>query len=419
MRPPPPPRPGPLVPPPPDLAGTGSAGGDASGAVLRYAGGLLRPVLPELVRGALAELRAASAYYGDPVLAPPDLADSAREALDVFTGGLVDPERTDASGEHAWRTGLRRAADGVPLRAVLHAYRIGGVRLWEALVSLVVRERPDRASALAFAASDVWRRVDRDTALLAEAHRRAAARLPDLAVRRHLPVLRMLLRGHADPVHLSAFAVSLGLPVAGRYTVALLAGPGAARAETDPVREVRDGVPLYWCPLDDATAVVAHLGDRPELPAGLIPPGPADRGGVGTPVAGLAALGRGYGLARLALAACPADGTLHRLGDRWSRAFAVARPDLADAVADQLLGPLRTLDPAERAELLATLAAWLDRGSTRRAGELLYCHRNTVLNRLRRLERLTGRTLSHPRDVVDLALALEAEDTSAPAARSR
>ncbi|MYS64099.1 PucR family transcriptional regulator, partial [Streptomyces sp. SID5473] len=87
-------------------------------------------------------------------------------------------------------------------------------------------------------------------------------------------------------------------------------------------------------------------------------------------------------------------------------------------VADQVLGPLRTLDPAERAELLTTLAAWLDRGgSTRRAGELLYCHRNTVLNRLRRLERLTGRTLSNPRDVVDLAMALEAEDITAPAVR--
>ncbi|AZK97758.1 helix-turn-helix domain-containing protein [Streptomyces tsukubensis] len=416
MPPPSPPRPGPFAPLPPDFAETGSPGGERS--VLRYAGGLLRPVLPELVDGTLAELRTASAYYGDPVLAPPDLAESARDALDVFVGGLVDPERTDESGEHAWRTGLRRAADGVPLRAVLHAYRIGGVRLWEALVSLVVRERPERASALAFAASDVWRRVDRDTALLAEAHRRAAARLPDLAVRRHLPVLRMLLRGHADPVHVSAFAVSLGLPAAGRYAVVLLAGPGAARTETDPVREIRDGVPLYWCPLDGATAVVAHLGDRPELPAGLIAPGPADRGGVSTVVDGLAALGRGHELARLALAACPADGTLHRLGDRLSRAFAVARPDLAGAVADQVLGPLRTLDPAERAELLTTLAAWLDRGgSTRRAGELLYCHRNTVLNRLRRLERLTGRTLSNPRDVVDLAMALEAEDITAPAVR--
>ncbi|MFE0427456.1 helix-turn-helix domain-containing protein, partial [Streptomyces sp. NPDC058953] len=84
-------------------------------------------------------------------------------------------------------------------------------------------------------------------------------------------------------------------------------------------------------------------------------------------------------------------------------------------VAEQVFGPLRAVEPAERADLLTTLAAWLDRGgSTRRAGELLYCHRNTVLNRLRRLERLTGRSLANPRDVVDLAMALDAEGLTAP-----
>ncbi|MET9677575.1 helix-turn-helix domain-containing protein [Streptomyces sp. NPDC006482] len=79
-----------------------------------------------------------------------------------------------------------------------------------------------------------------------------------------------------------------------------------------------------------------------------------------------------------------------------------------------MLGPALEADPTERDHLLATLAtlatlaAWLDcQGSTETAGKRLYCHRNTVLNRLRRLERLTGRLLSPPRDVVDLSFALE------------
>lgn len=87
----------------------------------------------------------------------------------------------------------------------------------------------------------------------------------------------------------------------------------------------------------------------------------------------------------------------------------LARPDLAAGIAHRVLGPVLDLDPADRAALLDTLEAWLDcQGSTDRAGELLYCHRNTVINRLRRLERLTGRLLDHPRDLVDLTLALEA-----------
>ncbi len=72
-----------------------------------------------------------------------------------------------------------------------------------------------------------------------------------------------------------------------------------------------------------------------------------------------------------------------------------------------MLGPLLRLDPADRDLLLDTLAAWLEcDGSARRAGSRLYCHRNTVLNRLRRCEQLTGRSLSRPADVAEFSLAL-------------
>ncbi|RZM96173.1 helix-turn-helix domain-containing protein, partial [Streptomyces alfalfae] len=47
-----------------------------------------------------------------------------------------------------------------------------------------------------------------------------------------------------------------------------------------------------------------------------------------------------------------------------------------------------------------------------RAAARLYCHRNTVFNRLRRLEQLTSRSLTRPRDLVEVALALEAHRLS-------
>jgi DNA-binding PucR family transcriptional regulator len=39
--------------------------------------------------------------------------------------------------------------------------------------------------------------------------------------------------------------------------------------------------------------------------------------------------------------------------------------------------------------------------------ERLCCHPNTVRYRLRRIEQRTGRSLSRPRDVAELCLALE------------
>ncbi|WP_410050015.1 helix-turn-helix domain-containing protein [Actinomadura sp. CNU-125] len=47
-------------------------------------------------------------------------------------------------------------------------------------------------------------------------------------------------------------------------------------------------------------------------------------------------------------------------------------------------------------------------GSASRVADDLFCHRNTVQNRLRRLEELTGRSLAVPADVIDLGLAVQA-----------
>jgi DNA-binding PucR family transcriptional regulator len=43
----------------------------------------------------------------------------------------------------------------------------------------------------------------------------------------------------------------------------------------------------------------------------------------------------------------------------------------------------------------------------RGAAEVLFCHPNTVRHRLRRIEKLTGRSLTRPRDVAELCLVSE------------
>jgi DNA-binding PucR family transcriptional regulator len=82
---------------------------------------------------------------------------------------------------------------------------------------------------------------------------------------------------------------------------------------------------------------------------------------------------------------------------------------MTDLLVDEVLGGLLQLDPGDRAVLLETLAVWLDcEGSAGRAAGRLYCHRNTVFNRLRRLEQLTSRSLSYPRDLAEVILSVEA-----------
>ncbi|NEB79251.1 PucR family transcriptional regulator, partial [Streptomyces sp. SID14478] len=97
------------------------------------------------------------------------------------------------------------------------------------------------------------------------------------------------------------------------------------------------------------------------------------------------------------------------LDEELPAALVAAAPVLGALLAERVLGPLLALPPTDRELLLDTLEAWLDRdGSAQRAAARLYCHRNTVLNRLRRCEQLTGRSLARPADLVELGLALSA-----------
>ena len=58
---------------------------------------------------------------------------------------------------------------------------------------------------------------------------------------------------------------------------------------------------------------------------------------------------------------------------------------------------------------MRTLAALLQHdGSPTHAAADLYCHRNTVIYRMKQIEQLTGRSLADPRDKMLLGLALMA-----------
>ncbi len=131
-------------------------------------------------------------------------------------------------------------------------------------------------------------------------------------------------------------------------------------------------------------------------------------------VDGLADLGHARRLAELALRTCPPDATgIVRLDQRMPTALVVSQPELAGRLVTEVLGEVLALEPADRAVLLETLDAWLAcEGSAGRAAGRLYCHRNTVFNRLRRLEQLTSRSLARPRDLVEVALAVEAHRLS-------
>lgn len=326
-------------------------------------------------------------------------------------GSLIQPRefREPAHRTSRW-IGEIRAEQGVPLDAVLHAFRMGGAMVWQDLVDETARRDPDDVRLLVHVAADVWNFVDEHCGIVADAYRQAERRLSWRRENRQRLMVAALLDGTARIADLAEAAAMLGLPEQGRYAV--LAVAAAPHRPGSAVRPPPALPAALWHQSPEAELAILPLagppGELSELAAALdVPAG--TRAGIGSAVEGLAALGDARRLAETALRACPASGGTVLLDEHLPDALVVSSPALAGALADRVLGPLDRLDPADRDVIVETLTAWLDAdGSAQRAGAKLYCHRNTVLNRLRRFEQLTGRCLTRPRDAVEVSLALAA-----------
>ncbi len=385
--------------------------------VLHRAARILLDDLPELTDRLLAVLREQEPAYRTAL--ENDQAATWQEAyrsLRHSVTSLLDPRGTrEAAHRCTWRIGVTRAEQGLPLDALLHAFRLGGSLVWQRLVEETARSEPEDIRLLVHVATDVWNFVDEHCTLLADAYRQAERQLAWRRENRVRLLASALLDGTSRIADLPEAAEGLGLPEHGRDVVVAAAGgppqdPTRVRACTLP--------PAYWhsgAEVDYGIVLVGEAGDgkdgRDPVTALALPADGAAgrRVGVGAAVAGLAAVGDARRLADLALSICPPEGGTVRLTEHLPEALVVSSPELGTRLTERVLGPLLRLEPADRDVLLDTLAAWFaSEGSAQRAGERLYCHRNTVLNRLRRCEQLIGRSLARPLDVVEISLALTA-----------
>ncbi|MEU5952242.1 helix-turn-helix domain-containing protein [Streptomyces sp. NPDC047525] len=383
---------------------------DAVAVLHRAARALLRD-LAAMTDRLVAELgEQEPVYRADIETRPTEVWQEVHRSLRHSVTSLLQPGETR---EAAHRTSMQiagaRAERGLPLDALLHAFRLGGAMVWQGLVDEVSRDNPDDMRLLIHVATDVWNFVDEHCGVVADAYRRTERRLAWQHENRLRLLTAGLLDGSARLTDLPTAADVLGLPEDGWYAVIAVAGEDTRLALPTAARTLRHSAPGVQYALvllgdaeGDPAAEVSALGAGLSLPPGA-------RAGIGSPVEGLAAVPYARRLADTALRACPRSGGTVLLDERLPDALVVSSPELAEALAERVLGPLRSLDPADRDLLLDTLVVWLESdGSAQRAGARLYCHRNTVLNRLRRVEQLTGRSLTRVGDLVEISLALGA-----------
>ncbi|MFF3646632.1 PucR family transcriptional regulator [Streptomyces sp. NPDC002564] len=385
--------------------------------LLKEACTALLPRLPELVDEHLRQLVEHSTVYGR--VLPYDLQwREAEEAMRIGIETISAPRASPRRDlEYAEEAGRRRAHQGLPLDLLVHAYRSAGYLVWDSLLEGTAGKEPEKLAVLMRSATMVWSAVDAQAAAASDAYRATELELRRRTDEQSQALLDALLEGRSAPGLAARAAAALDLPEQGPYAVVVLRVERRDGRETFHRQIQRAGFRFIWRMRTDCEVGVVALGAAEQGEAGGLDglarlldgrcPGP---GGISPVVGGLAELGHARRLAELALRTCPPDATgIVRLDRRMPTALVVSQPELAGRLVTDVLGEVLTLEPADRAVLLETLDAWLAcEGSAGRAAGRLYCHRNTVFNRLRRLEQLTARSLTRPRDLVEVALAVEA-----------
>ena len=344
-----------------------------------------------------------------------------RRGLEVLTGNR--PAGSSAAVE-VWReTGRRRARQGVPLELVLNAYTVGARMLWEALVEHA--RHPGEAhvdeAVLLLAARIVWGNLDVQNAVLIESYRRESVRLTRADLQRQQSVLDGLIEGRgADPEYAAEVREVLGLepdsPVG-----CLVALPesdvdgGLSQCED---RLERVGLGVRWHVRGGTYfGLVSRGGPNAAAGPALLTEdllvevvGPQAQARVGVCVApdGVAGFAAAYQLAsRAAETLARGHHGAVAVSRRLPEVLLAGSPQVAPLLLRETLGPLLAQPEAQSRTLLDTLAALLRHdGSPTHAAEELYCHRNTVIYRLKQIEELTGRSLADPRDKLLLELAL-------------
>lgn len=324
-------------------------------------------------------------------------ADSAGSAIPAATGEASVYDAAQA-------TGRRRSEQGLPLDDVLRSFRLGGRLIWDDLLA----EAPDlRVADLRDVGTRLWEVVDATSAQVAIAYHRAERSRVRVDEQLRAQLWEGVLGGRgAEAGFAHEAARTLGLPAETPLVVVT-----AAAVDLDTARHVLGGRPTAWTRrTHDVVGLVVLDSEDPRATYDALER--LGRGsatlGASLPVDGLAQAHVGLQQAALALrAAAPATG-LARFDAHLPEALLFSAPDVAADLVTIWLGPVLELPEGESRVLLDTLRGWVAAsGSATSTAALVHCHRNTVLNRLRRVEEVTGQRLGDT-PPVELDLALRA-----------
>src|SRR3954451_4194316 len=356
------------------------------------------------VRAEVDFYKSTRAVTDDELLA--SCTDNLRSALK----SLEDDAAFDTSP--AVTTGSTRAAAGIPLPAVMDAYRVASYRLWDAVVDIATEKRGVSRDMVIQATRRIWRFQNLYTDAMASAYRQQNMHqvLDDEAERAALT--EALLDGRTITDY-SVWEVAqlLRLPLSGPYVVIAAECPTLGKQALPAISAKLRSIDIFsaWRLLPDIQVGIAQVpsSSTRDRMLELIERQAIERVGVSPQFHELTNTAQALRYARVALnARSSKNGGVTVFDNSVLAVAAVSAPEVTKKVATVILGQFDDLTSEEKNVLFDTFKAWLaNKGSVTDAAAQLHVHPNTVRHRLHRIERHTGRSLAVPDELAEMCLA--------------
>jgi len=314
----------------------------------------------------------------------------------------------------AIQTGIDDAEAGIPVQALMDAYRIGCQLIWEEIIALASSRPHIGKEALIRATARIWSAQEKLTQAAVQGYRDETVRRAVAHETARAALVEALFEGRAgEQITLWEVAAMLRLPTRGPYVVvaADCANVGSPALPEIEAKLRSFDIESAWRLLPDVQLGLVHVSSAQKLAMlkHVLGRAAAARIGMSSRFSELSRVADGVTYARIALSSERPDGSLLAVFDADSLAIAaVSSPRVMKEITTTVLAGMSELDAHDRETLYTTFRRWSScGGSVATTAEQLFCHPNTVRHRLKRIEKMTGKSLDHPRELAELCLAFE------------